>query len=111
MRFIADLHMHSRYSRATSRDMTPENLWKWSQLKGIMVLGTGDFTHPQWLSEVKEKLDSSGNGLFRLKKKYRPDDIPASCSSEMYFMLTAEISCRLQQERKIKKDTQHCFGA
>ncbi|MBU4321361.1 MAG: endonuclease Q family protein [Nitrospinae bacterium] len=103
MRFIADLHMHSRYSRATSRDMTPENLWKWSQRKGITVLGTGDFTHPQWLSEIKEKLDNCGNGLFRLKKKYRIDDIPASCSSEMYFMLTAEISCIYSKNGRLRK--------
>ncbi|MEK7267125.1 MAG: endonuclease Q family protein, partial [Nitrospirota bacterium] len=95
--------MHSRYSRATSRDMTPENLWKWSQLKGITVLGTGDFTHPQWLSEVKEKLDSCGNGLFRLKNKYRLNDIPASCSSEMYFMLTAEISCIYSKNGRVRK--------
>ena len=103
MRFIADLHMHSRYSRATSRDMTPENLWKWSQLKGITVLGTGDFTHPQWLSEIKEKLDNCGNGLFRLNNKYRLNDIPASCSSEMYFMLTAEISCIYSKNGRLRK--------
>ncbi|OGW57200.1 MAG: DNA helicase UvrD [Nitrospirae bacterium RBG_16_43_8] len=103
MRFIADLHMHSKYSRATSRDMTPENLWKWSQLKGITVLGTGDFTHPQWLSEIKEKLGNSGNGLFRLKKKYWVNDIPASCSSEMYFMLTAEISCIYSKNGRLRK--------
>ncbi|MDP3260410.1 MAG: endonuclease Q family protein [Thermodesulfovibrionales bacterium] len=103
MKFIADLHMHSRYSRATSRDMTPENLWKWSQLKGITVLGTGDFTHPQWLSEIKEQLDSCGNDLFRLKNKYRLNDIPASCSSEMYFMLTAEISCIYSKNGRLRK--------
>ncbi len=95
--------MHSRYSRATSRDMTLENLWKWSQLKGITVLGTGDFTHPQWLSEIKEKLDNYGNSLFRLKKKYQLDDIPASCSSEMYFMLTAEISCIYSKNGRLRK--------
>ncbi|PJA83532.1 MAG: DNA helicase UvrD [Nitrospirae bacterium CG_4_9_14_3_um_filter_44_28] len=103
MRFIADLHMHSRYSRATSRDMTPENLWKWSQLKGITVLGTGDFTHPQWLAEIKEKLGNCGNGLFRLEKKRRLNDVPASCSSEMYFMLTAEISCIYSKNGRMRK--------
>ncbi len=95
--------MHSRYSRATSRDMTLENLWKWSQLKGITVLVTGDFTHPQWLNEIKEKLDNCGNGLFRLKKKYRLNDIPASCSSEMFFMLTAEISCIYSKNGRLRK--------
>lgn len=103
MRFIADLHMHSRYSRATSRDMTLENLWKWSQLKGITVLGTGDFTHPQWLGEIKEKLNNCGNGLFRLKKKNWLNDIPVSCSAEMYFMLTAEISCIYSKNGRLRK--------
>ncbi len=56
MRFIADLHIHSRYSRATSSDMSPESLWKWAQLKGINVVATGDFTHPCWYEEIKEKL-------------------------------------------------------
>ncbi|MBI1812023.1 MAG: DNA helicase UvrD, partial [Nitrospirae bacterium] len=83
--------------------MTPENLWKWSQLKGITVLGTGDFTHPQWLTEIREKLDNCGNGLFRLKKKHWLNDIPASCSSEMYFMLTAEISCIYSKNGRLRK--------
>jgi len=52
MPFIADLHIHSRYSRATSPDMSPENIWKWAQLKGITVIGTGDFTHPKWFKEL-----------------------------------------------------------
>ncbi len=66
MRFIADLHVHSHYSRATSKDMCPEGIWKWAQLKGIQVIGTGDFTHPGWLRELNEKLDPLGNGLFSL---------------------------------------------
>ncbi|MEK7332930.1 MAG: endonuclease Q family protein, partial [Nitrospirota bacterium] len=103
MRFIADLHMHSKYSRATSPDMTPENLWKWSQLKGITVIGTGDFTHPEWLSELKEKLEDCGNGLFKLKEKYRHDGIPASCISDIYFMLTAEISCIYSKNGRVRK--------
>jgi len=76
MRFIADLHIHSRYSRATSKDMSPESIWKWAQLKGIIVIGTGDFTHPKWFNELKEKIEPAGNGLFRLKKEFRSDDIP-----------------------------------
>jgi PHP family Zn ribbon phosphoesterase len=68
MSFIADLHIHSRYSRATSPDMSPETLWRWAQLKGLQVIGTGDFTHPGWLTELKEKLVPSDNGLLVLKK-------------------------------------------
>jgi PHP family Zn ribbon phosphoesterase len=67
MRFVADLHIHSKYSRATSKEMSPESIWKWAQLKGITVIGTGDFTHPQWLKELHEKLLPAGNGLFTLK--------------------------------------------
>ena len=63
MHFIADLHIHSRYSRATSKEMSPESLWRWAQLKGIKVLGTGDFTHPGWLKEQKQKLELSNNNL------------------------------------------------
>ena len=79
MRFIADLHIHSRYSRATSADMSPETIWKWAQLKGITVIGTGDFTHPKWFKELHEKLEPAGNGLFALKKnlKQRTSRIPA----------------------------------
>jgi len=103
MRFIADLHIHSKYSRATSSDMTPENLWRWAQLKGINVLGTGDFTHPKWLYELKEKLDDCGNNLFKLKEKYKHSDIPDSCISDVYFMLTAEISCIYGKKGKTRK--------
>jgi PHP family Zn ribbon phosphoesterase len=54
MRFFADLHIHSRYSRATSPEMSLGSLWRWAQLKGITVIGTGDFTHPKWLHELKK---------------------------------------------------------
>lgn len=103
MKFIADLHMHSKYSRATSPDMTPENLWRWAQLKGINVLGTGDFTHPGWLHELKEKLDKYDNNLFKLKEKYIHDNVPDSCLSDIYFMLTAEISCIYGKNGRIRK--------
>ena len=68
MKFIADFHIHSKYSRATSRDMDLENLDKWAKIKGIKVLGTGDFTHPEWLKNLKENLKSSEPGLFKLKQ-------------------------------------------
>jgi len=95
MRFIADLHVHSRYSRATSREMGPEGLWRWSQLKGIRVVGTGDFTHPKYFRELQDKLQPAEKGLFRLKKSFQADiseDIPVSCRSDVSFMLQAEVS-------------------
>ena len=103
MRFIADLHIHSRYSRATSKDMSPESIGKWAQLKGITVIGTGDFTHPQWFKELREKLEPAGNGLFRLKKDYQENDVPAACSSDVLFMLSAEISSIYRKEGKTRK--------
>jgi len=63
-RFVADFHIHSRYSRATSKDLTVDELAKWAKIKGIGVLGTGDFTHPFWLQELKEALRDTGRGLF-----------------------------------------------
>jgi uncharacterized protein (TIGR00375 family) len=107
MRFIADLHIHSKYSRATSGDMTPEAIWKWAQLKGISVVGTGDFTHPKWFKELNDKLDPLGNGLFRLKKAYRTADIHASCRNEVSFLLTSEISCIYSKNKKTRKV--HCL--
>ena len=103
MRFIADLHVHSHYSRATSKDMCPEGIWKWAQLKGIQVIGTGDFTHPGWLKELDEKLDRHGNGLFTLKKGYQPDDVPAACKADVQFILSAEISCIYSKNGKTRK--------
>ena len=103
MRFIADLHIHSKYSRATSRDMSPEGIGKWAQLKGITVIATGDFTHPQWLKELDEKLDPVGNGLFTLKREYRTDDVPESCKADVYFILSAEISCIYGKNGKTRK--------
>ncbi|MDD5465595.1 MAG: endonuclease Q family protein [Candidatus Omnitrophica bacterium] len=78
MEFIADFHIHSKYSRATSRDMDIKHLAEWAKLKGITLMGTGDFTHHLWLEELKHTLEDCGNGLF----KY----------AGVYFMLTAEIS-------------------
>ena len=54
--YIADLHIHSRFSRATSKDGNPENLELWARRKGIDIVGTGDFTHPEWRKELAEKL-------------------------------------------------------
>jgi uncharacterized protein (TIGR00375 family) len=83
MEFIADFHLHSKYSRATSQQMDLENLDKWAKIKGILVLGTGDFTHPLWLKELKEKLESAEPGLFKLKNS----------KSKTRFILTTEVSC------------------
>jgi uncharacterized protein (TIGR00375 family) len=103
MRFFADLHIHSRYSRATSRDMSLESLWKWAQLKGISVIGTGDFTHPKWLDELKVKLDTNYNNIFKLKESYFTKEIPSSCAADVFFILSAEISCIYSKNGKLRK--------
>ena len=93
MKFIADFHIHSKYSRATSKDMDLENLDKWAKIKGIKVLGTGDFTHPEWLKNLKEKLKQAEKGLFQLK----------SDTSETRFILTVEISCIYSKNGRVRK--------
>jgi uncharacterized protein (TIGR00375 family) len=103
MRFLADLHIHSRYSIATSKDLSPETISKWAQLKGITVIGTGDFTHPLWLAELRKKLETAGNGLFRLKNKFRARDIPDACKADIFFLPSAEISCVYSKEGKTRK--------
>ncbi len=106
MSFVADLHIHSKYSRATSRDLEPESLWRWAQLKGITVIGTGDFTHPLWLRELKDKLEPCGNGLFTLKRELANEaagDVPVLCKADVFFMLTAEISCIYSKNGKVRK--------
>ncbi|HNT67599.1 MAG TPA: endonuclease Q family protein [Syntrophorhabdaceae bacterium] len=103
MRFIADLHIHSSYSRATSKDMVPEALWKWAQIKGITVVGTGDFTHPAWLAELSKKTEPTGNGLLRLKREFEAGDVPDSCRADVFFMLSSEISTIYSKNGKTRK--------
>jgi len=93
MNLIADFHIHSRYSRATSPQMELESLEKWAKIKGIKVLGTGDFTHPQWFKNLKEKLESSEAGLFKLKNS----------NSGVRFILSAEISDIYSKGGKVRK--------
>jgi len=107
MKYIADFHVHSKYSRATSPDMSPEGLWRWSQIKGIKVIGTGDFTHPQWLDELQKKLEPAAEGLFGLKKKFRTGAVPVSCKTDIFFVLSAEISCIYRKNDKTRKV--HCL--
>jgi len=68
MKFIADLHIHSHFSRATSKSLDPEHLALWAQKKGIRVVGTGDFTHPGWVSELQDKMVEAEDGLIATKK-------------------------------------------
>jgi len=106
--FIADLHVHSRYSRATSKSLTISKLAAWAQIKGISVLATGDFTHPGWMKEIEENLEQMENGLLRLKKKAplnKEIEFPLDVSlySNVYFMLCTEISSIYKKGGKVRK--------
>jgi len=106
MKFIADLHVHSKYSRATAKNLDLENLYLWAQYKGIHIVGTGDFVHPKWFKEIEEKLEPAEKGLFKLKEKFaKPIDaqIPKSCQGQVRFMLTVEISNIYKRHDKVRK--------
>lgn len=93
---IADLHIHSRFSRATARNLDPERLLLAAQLKGLDLLGTGDFTHPAWLAELKEKLEETGDGAYALRPELQhtlQDQVPGPCRRPVRFLLSGEISC------------------
>ena len=89
MRIIADLHLHSKYSRATSREMDVENMARWCKVKGITIVGTGDFTHPIWLRELKAKLKPTDRGLYTY--------------DGVHFMLTVEVSNIYPQSGRLRK--------
>ncbi|MDO8639447.1 MAG: endonuclease Q family protein [bacterium] len=93
MKFFTDFHIHSKYSRATSRDMDLEHLDKWAQIKGVKVLGTGDFTHPVWLTSLKDELEPAEQGLYKIKSK----------NSDRRFILTSEISCIYSKKNRVRK--------
>lgn len=101
--YIADLHIHSRYSRATSRECTPEHLDLWARRKGIHLVGTGDFTHKAWREELKEKLEPAEEGLYRLKEEYRIKDEITRTSFEPRFVVTGEISSIYKKYDRTRK--------
>ncbi len=106
MRFVADVHLHSRFARATSKALNPENLHRWAALKGLTVVGTGDYTHPEWLQELKEKLDPAETGLFRLGRPLQSAvdaELPPSCRGEVRFLLSTEISLIYKKHDKTRK--------
>ena len=95
MKLVADIHLHSHYSRATSRNLTLEHLWKWAQIKGVQVVATGDIAHPGWLAELRDKLEPAEAGLFQLKREHAEamaDQVPAACRGTVRFLIGGEIS-------------------
>jgi len=105
--YLADLHVHSRFSRATARDCNLSELAYWASVKGLDVIATGDFTHPEWRQEISEMLVESRPGLFRLKPEFsrnRSDDLPGfNRKNEVLFMLNVEISSIYKREGTVRK--------
>ena len=107
MKFIADLHVHSKYSRATAKNLDFENLYIAAQLKGLTVIATGDFTHPAWFAEIKEKMIEAEPGLFKLKediKRACDVKVPLTCRREIRFVLVSEISNIYKKNNKTRKN-------
>ena len=107
MSFYADFHIHSSYSRATSKSITPETIFSGACIKGIKLIGSGDGTHPAWIKDLEEKMEPADNGLYRLKPDFVSPlnhTIPDSCfSNDVFFILTSEISCIYKKADKVRK--------
>ena len=103
MEIIADLHIHSRYSMATSKLGTPEYLDLWARKKGISLVGTGDFTHPAWREELKEKLVPAESGLYRLRDEYVLEEAKMLPGGAPRFVITGEISSIYKKNGKCRK--------
>ena len=99
MRYIADLHIHSKYSRACSPRLVPEEIGKWCRIKGVDIVASADFTHPKWFAELKSKLTLADNGLYQLVN----DKKEISTSPPVYFLLSAEISCIYSKGGQVRR--------
>lgn len=103
--FIADFHIHSKYSRATSRELVPELLELWARRKGLDLVGTGDFTHPAWREELSKKLIPAEEGLYRLKEEFQIREHAAYHTEDRNprFILSGEISSIYKKDGKVRK--------
>ena len=106
MQYIADVHLHSRFARATSKTLNPESLYRWSLIKGLTVVGTGDFTHPVWFEELRDQLEPAEEGLYQLRSDLRRGidaELPQACRGQMRFVLSVEISLIYKKNDKTRK--------
>lgn len=117
MKYIADLHIHSLFSRATSKASNLPGLAAWAAVKGIQVLGTGDFTHPQWFAQITEQLEEAEPGFLKLRQshqsieEYLPGDLrPQIPLSDIRFVLTAEISSIYKKNDRVRKNHNLLFA-
>ncbi|MBO0693152.1 MAG: hypothetical protein J2P58_09670, partial [Acidimicrobiaceae bacterium] len=106
MKFFADLHIHSKHSRACSRDCDLEHLAWWGARKGIRIVGTGDFTHPGWSEELRQNLVPAEAGVFRLRPELEAEiltRLPPACRTPVRFVLTTEISTIYKRDGRTRK--------
>jgi uncharacterized protein (TIGR00375 family) len=106
MKLVADLHIHSHYSRATSKHLDFEHLYRWAQIKGVDIVGSGDLSHPGWLQEMRDKLEPAEDGLFKLKDELAAAmdaEVPPACRAPVRFLLTGEISNIYKRHGKVRK--------
>ncbi|MDP2107071.1 MAG: endonuclease Q family protein, partial [Desulfobulbaceae bacterium] len=105
MQYLADLHIHSSYSRATSKASTLAGLFAWARVKGINLVGTGDFTHPGWFRQLKESLVPAEAGLYRLRDENVPPALAGITPEaiDVRFILTAEVSCIYKRHGRVRK--------
>ncbi|OGH24512.1 MAG: hypothetical protein A3B47_01495 [Candidatus Levybacteria bacterium RIFCSPLOWO2_01_FULL_39_24] len=101
MEFIADLHLHSKYSRAVSQQMVLPEMAKWGAKKGINLLTTGDWTHPLWLRSIKGELEEAGEGVYKLKSQI--SNLKSQISNDVRFILTTEIASVYKQGEKLRR--------
>ena len=99
--YIADLHIHSRFSRATSRDCDLPHLDWWARRKGIQLIGTGDFTHPAWRAEMREQLVPAGEGVYALREGLTMEGTAPGAAPR--FVVTGEISCIYERHGRTRK--------
>ena len=117
MKYIADLHIHSAYSRATSKASNLQGLAAWAAIKGIQVIGTGDFTHPEWFAQLTEQLVEDEPGMYRLRDEFLDCDLflPPELRGirtveQIRFVLTAEISSIYKKAGRVRKNHNILFA-
>src|SRR3989338_5988082 len=103
MEYITDFHLHSRYSRATSRDLNIEGLYRGARLKGIDIIGTGDFTFPAYVAEMEKELEAVGGGLYSFKRKGEVGSVPVKNDRDPKFIITTEISNIYKRHSKVRR--------
>lgn len=106
MSYLADLHVHSRQSRATGKDCSLEGFHYWAQRKGVKVVASGDFTHPGWRTELQEKLLCAGNGLWRLRPELKASidtSLPPACRKDVLTILSTEVNCIYKRDGITRK--------